>query len=273
MVINNNDSFLNTINDYELSMTLLHETFHCFSNYCYSTGLNEAVVEVMANEYNGELKLNKCTYQDEIICFYALSEIIGIEPFKNLTLKGDSNSITNELNNIIPNRNLANQLIENIDNLSDLKNQNNLEEYESTKIVIYEIIKQYYEAKYDSDIEQDEIMMTYFSYGKFISNDMNGYRYIYDIYPKGLFSNEYIVENQDIIYITVDIEETITYAEASQRKLISYKEDNISSNLPKDGDIRLVFDDEEDKIYIVRLCQNVMETETKNKTFELHKFF
>ena len=146
---------------------LTHEFLHSFTkqteddNYFY-----EIVNAVFNNEYFGnpsELFYDN-SYQPLRKYFYIIAEIIDPNVLRQYHANNDLNYLIEELIKIIPDRDLAVKVFLNIDSLmhidllkeSDpLEYEKYKEEYKLKKQEVDNLLKQYYETKYQSSIENN----------------------------------------------------------------------------------------------------------------------
>lgn len=204
IIINYVDEYEDIEKDEYLQHILSHEIAHCYSAYHYGfcRSFKEAVAEISSYEYEGDVVLSKMAYKTEVISLYSLCEIIGAEPFKKLIYSGDTYAVVDALAEIIDDRELAIQLINNIDSLNSIKLENDIQKYDEAKYKIYEVIARYFEAKYGYNITNDETMMIYFCYGKFIPEELIPveYKFIKEVYPKNIFVSDDTKDTTNLVY-------------------------------------------------------------------------
>jgi hypothetical protein len=100
---------------FEQKEILVHEFFHCLSHpdYGIAGGLFEAVTGVLTSEFLG----TRCGDYYEVSQLKILSEIIGPKPILAAYFSGDINYIIKPLKKLIPNEDLAYQLINGINDV------------------------------------------------------------------------------------------------------------------------------------------------------------
>ena len=148
---------------------LLHEFCHALEtnvrNWTMS-GLFETVNVIFNNEYFGTINgfNHDDGYSEAVAYLYALLEIINPNTLKKFHSTHNINEVADELYDIIPNYEMADQLFTNISLIKDYKlnpnDPNNIQAFESLKRENFEIISRYYVAKYHKSMfENFEIML------------------------------------------------------------------------------------------------------------------
>ena len=205
--------------------------------------LLEMTNELFSIEYFEELAQSNSlvegtSYGNQMVVMYPLCEILDEKTIRNYKFNGKVNVILEELLSIDPDMNKAANLItainsielyqsnviekynktQEVENESTEKKETTLQEFynakqeqDENKQTIYNSIKNYYEKKYNRLMNDDQLMMAYFSNPKFrISeaedqiksiygeNKFNSGVFIEGIKPKGYISESYKENHKNI---------------------------------------------------------------------------
>ena len=150
---------------------LAHEFMHACQDFGL-TNYNSFLVETVNNITTSEYYENDLSYLNYINYTRALMEILGGKPFKEFQCYPKEGLIVNELSKVIDSPTKAIKLLNDLDNYKSLTLNSDVYGNETVKLLkeeIYNSIKDYYEAKYHRDMEDDLIMLYYLNQDLFIS--------------------------------------------------------------------------------------------------------
>lgn len=185
----------------------------------------EMTNELFSNEYYEEFSKEnyRYGYSSHMKVMYPLCEILNAETIKKYRYDPNMLYIINDLMKIDPNIEKATKLIMAINSINLFEEQfMDCEKNEKTQVynelceneeTIYNLIKHYYNKKYNKDMTEDQIMMLYFKnmgiqeasniiYNMYSSEDNTVV--VTDIIPKGYISEKYKKNypNIEIVYLT-----------------------------------------------------------------------
>ena len=141
-------------NDIKTKKVLFHELIHAVSNGSFkmeNLALTEGITEIQSAEY---MKTYSNNYIEEQTYARILCELIGPEKVKEAFFKGNLDIITNELTKICGNEETAKKYLI-LMNDKTITNDKNLDEQ------IANYTQYFYENKYDTNLENDELMNMY----------------------------------------------------------------------------------------------------------------
>lgn len=244
--------------------------------------LLEMTNELFSIEYFEELAQSNSlvegtSYGNQMVVMYPLCEILDEKTIRNYKFNGKVNVILEELLSIDPDMNKAANLItainsielyqsnviekynktQEVENESTEKKETTLQEFynakqeqDENKQTIYNSIKNYYEKKYNRLMNDDQLMMAYFSNPKFrISeaedqiksiygeNKFNSGVFIEGIKPKGYISESYKEnhKNVELLYSQNGIEYILKINDKnrySKDKITPIPINNITEEIP-----------------------------------------
>lgn len=246
--------------------------------------LLETTNELFTTEYFEEIAQSNpfpisdwIAYYDQMVVMYPLCEILDDKTIRNYKFNGKVNVILEELLSIDPDMSKAANLITAINSI-ELYQKNTIEKYNKTqemenestekqdavlqelynakqeqdenKQTIYNSIKNYYEKKYNRPMNEDQLMMAYFSnpdfripeaedqiksiYGE---NKFNSGIFIEGIKPKGYISESYKEnhKNVELMYSQNGIEYILKINDKnrySKDKITPIPMNNITEEMP-----------------------------------------
>ena len=244
--------------------------------------LLEMTNELFSVEYFEEIAqsnsfIEGTSYSNQMVVMYPLCEILDDKTIRNYKFNGKANVILEELLSIDSDMNKAanlitainsielyqNNAIEKYNKVQEVANEtkekqdaalqefyNAKQEQDENKQVIYNLVKNYYEKKYNYSMNEDQMMMAYFSNPKFrISeaedqiksiygeNSFNSCIFIEEINPKGYISENYkknhknieLIYTKDGIDYIVKIDNNNRY---SKDKITPIPINNITEEIP-----------------------------------------
>ncbi len=155
---------------------LAHEFMHACQDFGL-TNYNSFLVETVNNITTSEYYEKDNSYLNYINYIRALIEILGATPFKKFQCYPKEGIIVNELSKIIDSPTKAIKLLNDLDNYKSLTIDGSIND-KSVAILkeeIYNSIKDYYEAKYNRDMENDLIMQYYLNEDSFMKKIKDEY--------------------------------------------------------------------------------------------------
>ena len=179
--------FLNTIliKENAKDTTFRHEFIHATSHYLEHSAIEEGFTTILQEEYGSY----QDTYSEIATVVRMLIELIGIEPFLKADAQETISVISSELYNIIPDRKKAEKLLQSIkeiDKFTKEKQKNQMTVYQT----YYDLLDEYYQAKYQESIYQNQKMNYYINYlNQNYQTDEYGHTYLEYLNPYYLKEN------------------------------------------------------------------------------------
>lgn len=191
---------------------LTHEFMHACQEFGYSN-YNSFLVETLNSITTSEYYGKDHSYSKYIDYTKALIEIIGSEPFKRFQCYPKEGLISNELSKIIDSPTKAIKLLNDLDNYKSLTSSDNInnkdDDVSLLKNEIYNNIRDYYEAKYHKDMENDLIMLYYSDKDLFLDKikeeyNLNGEYSIVHVKDKSYLNSILSISNDNNLLISIE---------------------------------------------------------------------